>query len=135
MIFYVVVIVDTDETDPLWTEMQQDQDPEMVNTVHLEHKSFDSGQESSLLPTPGLGDAMAAAHVDTDSIVQEPGELTESEEEDNDDKLVDQDEGEIPARRNLFSHYVAASWVERVVLDHPPAPELNMATLARTPNA
>ena len=89
-------------------------------------------------PTPGAEGATVAVHASTECVNCELGELTDTDNNDgNGDAIMcDEDEEDSVAPWcNLFSHYIAASLVEREVLDHPPAQCLNMETLARTLNA
>ena len=73
--------------------MEEDHNQAM-GIARSEHKSFDSGRGSSLPPTPGVEGATAAVHASTECVNREPGELTDTDDNDGNDNAIMCDEGE-----------------------------------------
>ena len=115
------------------------------NQQRSKKMSLDSGQGSSLPSTPVKPHVNVAAKCAELNVSRESGEIMdesigerEKTEEDTDGRaitgvekceLVHSDEN------NRFSHYVARSWAERMVLDSPPAPKLRRLVDCPRPDA
>ena len=111
-LYILAVITGPDETDPLWTEMQGEEDGRQSvsnPSQPLNDSCPDSALGSSLLSTPGT------AAVATLDISRESGEIS-----DDDDPATPVQQQQ--AEWTPFACYVARSLAERMVLDDPPVP-------------
>ena len=119
-----------DETDKLWVEMEKHKEPPSAV------KFSDSGLGSSLLHTPDA----ATTSVTTSEILnvsKESGEITDDnldEEVEFINQKMDSNTQEVKEDvYNRFSHYIARTWAERVIMDNPPVPRGAGKRVGRAP--